>query len=76
MGAKKDGGNYVIPLVAALKIIEEGDTLKMTLGPLPDMKPSKVDILPFDDFVVYARKCQVINLVILAVTAFGITCDY
>ena len=62
MGAKKDGGNYVIPLVAALKIIQDGDKFKITLGPLPDLKPSKVDILPFDEFVLYARKCQVVHL--------------
>lgn len=59
MGAKKDGGNYVIPLVAALRLTEESGVMKMTLGPLPEEKPTKVDIMPFDDFVIYARKCQV-----------------
>ncbi|CAG7717469.1 unnamed protein product [Allacma fusca] len=58
MGAKKDGGNFIIPLVAALKISDAEEEKKIILEPLPAVKPTKVEILAFEDFVSYARQCQ------------------
>jgi hypothetical protein len=58
MGARKDGSNFVIPLVAALKISDGEEEKKIILEPLPAVKPTKVEILSFEDFVSYARQCQ------------------